>query len=191
MNNDNKSRPEPRKGFPGGFIIFLLAALLIFLTVQNLSTDQTNKVAFSHQAESLVDLDLIQPNESRKIAQNDNLVTFTGKFRDRVTDEAKARHKYLELLNKHNELAEQQQRLQTDLTALQKNVSEAADWFLHLTGFSIPAHGYWVIDPLYDTSSRENSVVVKSLSDRPIVSLANWTDAFPLPQKVQMHMAKT
>ena len=83
MNNDNK-RPEPRKGFPGGFIIFLLAGLLIFLTVQNMSTEPAAKVSFSHQVESLVDLDLLQPTESRKIAQNDNLVTFTGKFRDRL-----------------------------------------------------------------------------------------------------------
>src|ERR1700688_336743 len=131
MNNDNKSRSEPRKGFPGGFILFLLAALLIFLTVQNLSTDQTAKVAFSHQVEHLVDLDLIQPSESRKIAQNDNLVTLTGKFRDRVTDEAKARFKYLELLNHHNELAEGKLTLQDDLSNLHKNVLESADWFLH------------------------------------------------------------
>jgi cell division protease FtsH len=179
MNNDNKSRPEPRKGFPGGFIIFLLAGLLIFLTVQNMSTEPTAKVAFSHQVESLVDLDLLQPTESRKIAQNDNLVTFTGKFRDRLTDESKARYKYLELLNRHNDLAEQQQLLQTDLTSLQKSVSDAADWFLHLSGLSIPATGYWVVDPLYDTSTRENSIVVKSLSEKPIVSLAELSRRYP------------
>jgi cell division protease FtsH len=182
MNNDNKSRPEPRKGFPGGFVIFLLAGLLIFLTVQNMSTEQTAKVAFSHQVESLVDLDLLQPTESRKIAQNDNLVTFTGKFRDRQTDEAKARYKYLELLNRHNELEQQQQQLQTELTVLQKNVSEAADWFLHLSGVVLPSTGYWVIDPLYDTATRENSVVVKSLSDKPIVSLAELSRRYPPAQ---------
>jgi cell division protease FtsH len=178
MNNDNK-RPEPRKGFPGGFIIFLIAAALIFLTVQNLSTDQTAKVSFSHQVEQLVDLDLIQPSESRKIAQNDNLVTFTGKFRERLTDEAKARYKYLEILNRHNELNEQQEQLQADLAGLQKNATEAADWFLHLSGLSIPAQGYWVVDPLYDTPDRENGVVVKTLSDKPIVSLADLEKRFP------------
>src|SRR5579872_2011661 len=130
MNNDNKSRPEPRKGFPGGFIIFLLAGLLIFLTVQNMSTEPAAKVSFSHQVESLVDLDLIQPGDSRKIAQNDNLVTFTGKFRDRLTDDAKARYRYLELLNQHNELADQKGKLNTDMVGLQKNVAESADWFL-------------------------------------------------------------
>jgi cell division protease FtsH len=179
MSNDNKSRPEPRKGFPGGFIIFLLAGLLIFMTVQNMSTEQTAKVAFSHQVESLVDLDLIQPTESRKIAQNDNLVTFTGKFRDRLSDESKARYKYLELLNSHNELSEQKQQLQNDLSTLQKNVTESADWFLHLSGLPIPAAGYWVVDPLYDTAARENSIVVKSLSDRPIVSFAELSRRYP------------
>jgi cell division protease FtsH len=179
MNNDNKSRPEPRKGFPGGFIIFLLAGLLIFLTVQNMSTEPTAKVSFSHQIEALVDLDLLQPTESRKIAQNDNLVTFTGKFRDRQSDEAKARYKYLELLNRHNELEQQERQLQTELTSLQKTVSESADWFLHLSGIALPASGYWVIDPLYDTSARENSVVVKTLSDKPIVSLAELSRRYP------------
>jgi cell division protease FtsH len=179
MNNDNKSRPEPRKGFPGGFIVFLLAGLLIFLTVQNLSTEQTAKVSFSHQVESLVDLDLLQPTESRKIAQNDNLVTFTGKFRDRLTDDAKSRYKYLELLNLHNELTAQEKQLQTDLGSLQKNVLEAGDWFLHLSGIAISSQGYWIVDPLYDTSTRENSVAVKALSDRPIVSLADLEKQYP------------
>src|ERR1041385_6696207 len=109
MSDDKGQRPNQKKGFPGGFLIFLLAAFLIFLTVQNLSSDRTAKVAFSHQVEHLVDLDLIQPSESRKIAQNDKLVTLTGKFRDRITDDARARYKYLELLNRHNELTEHQQ----------------------------------------------------------------------------------
>jgi cell division protease FtsH len=179
MNNDHKPRPEPRKGFPGGFILFLLVAFLIFLTVQNLSTQPTAKIAFSHQAEHLVDLDLIQPSESRKIAQNDNLVTFMGKFRDRLTDDAKARYKYLEFLNRHNELVEQESTLQTDLSMLQKSVMESADWFLHLSGLSLPAQGYWVVDPIYDTGDRENSIVLKSLSDKPIVSLSELAKRFP------------
>lgn len=179
MNDDNKQKPEQRKGFPGGFVIFLLAALLIFLTVQNLSQDQTAKVAFSHQVEHLVDLDLIQPSESRKIAQNDNLVTLTGKFRDRITDDAKARFKYLDFLNRHNELTESQARIQGDLSGLQKNVLESADWFLHLSGISLPSNGYWIVTPMYDTPERENGIVLKSLSDKPITSLTTLQKGFP------------
>ncbi|MBP7074131.1 MAG: ATP-dependent zinc metalloprotease FtsH [Rhabdochlamydiaceae bacterium] len=179
MNDDNKQKPEQRKGFPGGFVIFLLAALLIFLTVQNLSQDQTAKVAFSHQVEHLVDLDLIQPSESRKIAQNDNLVTLTGKFRDRITDDAKARFKYLDFLNRHNELTESQGRIQSDLSGLQKGVLESADWFLHLSGISLPSHGYWIVTPMYDTPERENGIVLKTLSDKPITSLTTLQKEFP------------
>ena len=58
-------------------------------------------------------------------------------------------------------------------------MSESADWFLHLSGIAVPASGYWVVDPLYDTASRENSVVVKSLSDKPIVSLDELTSRYP------------
>jgi cell division protease FtsH len=185
MNDDNRQRndqnqkPGQKKGFPGGFVIFFLAAMLIFLTIQNLSHDQTAKVAFSHQVEHLVDLDLIQPSESRKIAQNDNLVTLTGKFRDRITDDARARYKYLELLNRHNELTENQQKLQGDLTILQKGALESADWFLHLSGLPLPAAGYWIVSPMYDTPDRENGLVLKTLSDKPITSLATLQKAFP------------
>ncbi len=179
MNDDNKQKPEQKKGFPGGFVIFLLAALLIFLTVQNLSSGQTAKVAFSHQVEHLVDLDLIQPSESRKIAQNDNLVTLTGKFRDRITDDARARYTYLGLLSRHNELVENQQKVQTDLTSLQKGVLDSADWFLHLSGLPIPENGYWIVSPMYDTPDRENGIVLKTLSDKPIVSLAELQKAYP------------
>ncbi len=178
-NQKNGQKPGQKRGFPGGFVIFLLAALLIFLTVQNLSSDQTAKVAFSHQVEHLVDLDLIQPSESRKIAQNDNLVTLTGKFRNQITDESKARFKYLDLLNKHNNLIENQQKTQADLSNLQKNVLESADWFLHLSGISIPAGGYWIVSPMYDTPDRDNGIVLKSLSDKPIQSLAQLQKAFP------------
>lgn len=91
---DNKPKPEPRKGIPGGFLIFILAIILIVLTVQNLSTEQTSRVAFSYQTEHLVNLDLIQPDDNRKIALNDNLVTFSGKFRETLPADAKARFQF-------------------------------------------------------------------------------------------------
>ena len=172
MNDDNRQRPDQKpeqRKFPGGFIIFLLAGLLIFLTMQNLSNDQTAKVAFSHQMEHLVDLDLIQPSESRKIAQNDNLVTLTGKFRDRLTDDAKARYKYLDLLSTHNELTENGQKIQGDLADLQKGVLASADWFLHLSGLPMPANGYWIVSPVYNTPERDNGIVLKSLSENPMI----------------------
>lgn len=179
LNNDNKPRPDPRKGVPGGFFIFLLAIILVILTFQNFSGDQTAKVAFSHQVEPLVNLDLLQPDESRKIALNDNLVTFSGKFRDRQTDDARARYKYLELVNRHHELVDDQTRLNEELSALQISAADSADWFLHLSGIPLPSGGYWVVDPIYDTTSRNNEIVLKKLSEKPIISLTELQKRYP------------
>src|SRR5262245_13095510 len=98
MSDDNKTKP-PRKGIPGGFFIFALAAVLTFFTIQNLGHEKGAKVSFSHQVEHLVNLDLLQKDQSSKIALNDNLVTFNGKFKDSLGEDAKARYRYLELLN--------------------------------------------------------------------------------------------
>lgn len=170
MGNDNK-KSDSKKGLPGGFFIFLIAAVLAVFSIQNLSTEKSAKVAFSHQTEHLVNLDLIQKEDSRKIALNDNLVTFIGKFKDRITDEAKARFRYLDLLYQNHQLSEKKSSLESEISAGRQNVRDAADWFLHLSGLSIPKEGYKVVDPIYDTAQKENSIVIKSLSDKNIISL--------------------
>src|SRR6185295_486833 len=104
MGEENKNKPDRKKAFPFGFLIFLVASILILLSLQGLQGDKRAKVAFSHQLEHLVNLDLLQGEESRKIALNDHLVTFYGKFKDRLSDDAKARYRYLELLNRDHEL---------------------------------------------------------------------------------------
>ncbi|HSX12110.1 MAG TPA: hypothetical protein VLF61_01305, partial [Rhabdochlamydiaceae bacterium] len=93
MADKNSRMKDPKKGMSGGFLIFLIASVLTFFTVQNISTDKSSKVAFSHQLEHLVNLDLLQKEDNRKTALNDHLVTFNGKFKDRLTDEAKARYR--------------------------------------------------------------------------------------------------
>ena len=111
MGNDSK-KPDGRKGISGGFFILLIAAVLAIFSVQNLSSQKTAKVGFSHQTEHLVNLDLLQKDENRKIALNDNLVTFTGKFKERLTDESKNRFRFLDLLYKNHELAEKREILE-------------------------------------------------------------------------------
>lgn len=170
MDQPNKPQ-EPRKRFPGGFLLFLLAAILIILTVQNLSSDKGGKVAFSHQVEHLVNLDFIQKDESRKTAQNDNLVTFTGKFKERLSDDARARYRYLELLNQNHVLTESKEELANNLGALQENVKQSAERFLLLSGTSIPKGGYNVVSPFYDTQERQNAVVIYSLPEKQEMSL--------------------
>lgn len=161
-----------KKKMPGGFLLFLFISILIFLTIQSLTIDKSAKVSFSHQAEHLVNLDLIQPEYNRKIAQNDNLVTFTGKFRDAETQNAKDRFKYLQLLNNNHELSIENKHLAQDLDQLQKNVESSALWFLQITGIDVPKNGISVVGVVYDTNDRVNSVIVKSSSKANI----NLTD---------------
>jgi cell division protease FtsH len=177
MSTDNNSKPE-KKGFPGGFFVVLLAILLIILTFQSVNNESMAKVAFSHQVEHLVNLDLIQPQESRKVALNDNLVTFSGKFKESLSEEAKARDRYLDLLSANHQIQGELNRLGEELTTLKQNVIDSSDWFLQLSGFSIPQGGYRVVDPVYDTAQRQNAIVISKLSDRNITSLATLKQRF-------------
>jgi cell division protease FtsH len=169
MANDNRQGPDVKKGFPGGFLLLFLAAILIFLGVQSLTSEGAGKVAFSHQAEYLTDLNLIVPEENRKIAQNDNLVTFSGKFRDTLPADSTDRYKYLELLNKNHELQGEESRLLAELTVLQKNVQDSSDLFLRLSDQDLK-NGYTVVGTLYDTPERQSSVVIRNLSSGDVVN---------------------
>ncbi len=170
MSTDNNPKSE-KKGFPGGFFIFLLAALLIILVVQSVNNEPMAKVSFSHQVEHLVNLDLIQTQESRKVALNDNLVTFSGKFKDSLSDDAKVRDRYLDVLNSNHELTMELNSAESELGTLKPIVSNAADWFLKLSGLSIPEGGFRVVDPVYDTPTKYNSILISALSDRSVVNL--------------------
>lgn len=171
-----KMRPDPKKGFPGGFLVFLLAAILIIIGVQTFTAGSSGKVSFSHQAEHLTNLNLTVPEENRKIAQNENLVTFTGRFRDSLSDESAERYRYLELLNRNHELKSEASRLNEELDALQKNVQDAAAVYLQISGQSIPRSGFTVVTALYDTPDRDSAVVIREVTDRDGASL-------PLVQK--------
>jgi cell division protease FtsH len=171
MSNDNKMKPESKKKLPGGFLIVLLAVVLIILIVQNFTNDKGGRVSFSHQVEHLVNLDLIEKDQSKKVALNDNLVTFSGKFKETLSDDAKARYRYLELLNKNHELKGEKLRLTQDLASLEKHIKEAADLFLHLSGIPIPKGGYRVIDPYYDSVERNNAIIIKALSNRDVINI--------------------
>lgn len=170
MSEDKKQ--DFKKSFPNSFIWFLMAAFLFTLMIQNLIDTKFAKVSFSYQLEHLVNLQLIQPEESRKTALNDNLVTFSGKFRDRQTDEGKNRFKYLDLLHSNHELNSQKEHLQKELTTLKDKISHAAEWYLTLTGMPIPPNGYAVVDDLYNVSGLDTSVIITKLPQKNIMSLA-------------------
>ncbi len=159
-----------KKGFSNSFIWFLMAAFLMALMVQNFIDTKFAKVSFSYQLEHLVNLQLLQPEESHKIALNDNLVTFSGRFRDRNTEEGKNRFKYLELLNENQQLIAERERSVNDLEALRSKVAESSEWFLLLSGQKLPAQGYVVAD---DFSQKSNSVIIQTLPSNKVESLAN------------------
>lgn len=178
-------RPGSKKNFPGGFFILFFVALLVILGIQSLGSDQEAKVSFSHQVEHLTNLDLMQPESNRKIAQNDNLVTFSGKFRDQTTESGAERYRYLELLNQQHKLQADEAEIKTELDTLQKNVQESADLYLRISGQPIPRNGYVVVGPLYDTPGRESSIVIRSVSDRGVVSVARAQEALSAAEKSQ------
>jgi cell division protease FtsH len=172
MADDKKQ--DFKKGLSNNLVFLLMAAILLIFMVQTFLETKSAKVSFSYQLEHLVNLGLIQPEESHKIALNDNLVTFSGKFRDRLSDESKGRYKYLELLNENHELQNQKQQIEGDLSLLKGKILDAADWYLHLSGLPLPAGGYIVID---DINSPEHSVVVTELSKKNVESVRDVATA--------------
>jgi cell division protease FtsH len=170
MSDDNKQ--DFKKGISNSFVWFLMAAFLFALMVQNFIDTKFAKVSFSYQLEHLVNLQLLQPEDSRKIALNDNLVTFSGKFRDRLTEEGKTRYKYLELLDTNHELKSEQTRVKNEIKTLKSKVVDSTSLFLKLSGLSIPKNGYIVVNDMYNTSDEDQSVIIKEL---PKLSSDNFT----------------
>lgn len=173
-----EKKQDFKKGLPNGLVWFLMMAFLLALMVQNFIETKQAKVSFSYQLEHLVNLQLIQPEDSRKIALNDNLVTFSGKFRDRLTEEGKSRYKFLELLNTNHELTNDKERIQRELQDLRGKVLESGDWFLHLSGIPLPPAGYVIVDDYYNTINQDNSLIIHHLSQKNVESLPHLESQF-------------
>ena len=172
MSQDDRQGDEKkRRGFPGSFLVFLLVAVLIALTVQNFLSTKYANVSFSYQVPHLVNLQLINPADSRMTALNDNLVTFSGRFREKVTPEGKARFKYLELLDKQDVLEESRDNLLADLQQDRQMVLSSAAWFLRLSGLEVPPDGYKVQGMTPGAPDAGQSLVVTSVERGDLVSL--------------------
>lgn len=171
MDDDKK---QDKKGFPNSFIWFLMAAFLFALMVQNFIETKYAKVSFSYQLEHLVNLQLIQPEDSRKIALNDNLVTFSGKFRERQTEEGKNRYKFLDLLNSNHKLTSEKERISKELTGLREKILDSANLFLQLSGQPLPANGYVIVDQFYSPSQENTGIVISEVNKKGnVVSLTD------------------
>ncbi len=172
MANDKKQNPDQqKKGFPTTFFLFLLAVILVVITIQNFMTTKNAKVSFSHQVEHLVNLNLLVPEDSRKVSLNDNLVTFSGKFRESETDEGKKRFRFLELLETNHNLKNSIEESSATLKRLDQEIREAAIWFLDISGEPVPAGGYRVVDESYDQPQRQNGILIKQKSAKDVPSL--------------------
>lgn len=183
MANDNKFK-DSKRGLPGGFLLFLLAAIVIMLTIQSLTSSHLAKVSFSHQVEHLINLNLTVPEENRQIAQNENLVTFIGKFRDHLTPESEDRYHYLELLNANHDLSARLSNLLQDLKGSKKSVEDSATLFLQLSGQQIPRGGYVVVGPLYNTAQSENSIVIREVGAKDAISYPALQEALVRAQQM-------
>jgi cell division protease FtsH len=164
-------KSDPKKGFPNSFLFFLMAVIAIVLMAQTFVDVKFAKVAFSYQLEHLVNLRLVETDKSKKTALNDNLVSFSGKFRERATEEGKKRYKYLEFLNINHELNRDLLDADQDLANIRKKIQVAADWFLKLSGKSLPKDGFFVVADSYDSLGMIPGVTLKNLSGKKIESL--------------------
>jgi cell division protease FtsH len=171
MSDDLKNKPGPKKGFPGGLLLFALAAILTFFSIQSMNKEKSGKVSFSHQVEHLVNLDLVHKDKSKKTALNDQLVSFSGKFKENLSEDAKARFRFLDLLNANNQLTLEQANLEKETAQLRSSVVNSAEWFLSISGVTIPGRGYVVIGSSYDVPGANNSVIIRSVPDKQVVNL--------------------
>ncbi len=171
MANENKNKSEQKKGFPTTFFLLLLAVILVVITVQNFMTTKRAKVSFSHQVEHLVNLNLIVPEESRKVSLNDNLVSFSGRFRERESEEGKKHYKFLDLLEVNHGLTTEREDLLSDLDRLKVKVEEASTWFLQISGIPIPAGGYRVIEENIEVPGQPSALIIQNLPTRDMVNL--------------------
>jgi cell division protease FtsH len=178
MRKDKNLKSGKKRGLPGSFLLFLFAMVIVILTIQSLTSGKKAKVSFSHQVEHLVNLDLIHLEHSRKIAQKDNLVTFTGRFKEAETKDAQNRIKYLTLLNKNFELKNEKKGLSKELDLLQRDVKNASIWFLGITGIEIPKNGFVSVGSLYDTPNRTSGVVIRSIDKKSFINLKDTWEKF-------------
>jgi cell division protease FtsH len=150
-----------KKNFPRGFFLFFLVSLLIALVIQNFSNTYEARVNFSHQLEHLVNMDLIYLKESQQVvSQNNNLVTFNGHFKSEISEDAKDRFKFLQLLDKQKELKIEEQKTREDIAQLKKSIYSSAAYYLQISGEAVPENGFIVVNDAYNTLDDNEEIVV-------------------------------
>lgn len=160
---------KKRKG--PNFFLLLLFFFCLSLFLQSLFSKEKGNVAFVYQVEHLVNLELITPSESKKIVRSDQLATFSGLFRSEVTEDGKRKYQYLQKLAEYHRLKEQREQITEQLTLLRKEVLQAGEWFLKISGLSPPSEAYSVVDWSQDNALGVNHIFIRTNSEEnPLVS---------------------
>ncbi|EQM62394.1 ATP-dependent metallopeptidase HflB family protein [Chlamydia ibidis 10-1398/6] len=141
------------------------------IAVQNFLVVRKARVSFSHQLEHLVNLKLIVPEDSRKMALNDNLVSFSGRFRESPTPEGQLRYRYLELIDEKHHLDFDGQEISKNLVSLSKEVENSILWFSSISGSPIPETGYVISSDTEISSSSLDGLVIYGPSKHQIINL--------------------
>ena len=144
MSKDKKMKPESKKNFPTVFFFLLFGVIFGVVAIQNFLVAKKARVNFSHQLEHLVNLKLIYPEDSRKVALNDNLVSFSGRFYESAPAESQVRYHYLELINQRHQLNFDLHETNKNLAHLAKEVENSINWFSAISGSPIPETGYLI-----------------------------------------------
>lgn len=175
--NDNREKNNKR-GFPSLLLIFIVT-VVVMLVIQNFTESKRANIAFNHQLEHLENLQLIEPEKSRKTsANNDNLVNFTGSFRDNLTEEGKNRYRFLQLLAQHNDLQGEMTDLHKDLEVLHAKAYQSALYFYQITGFPLPASGYVVIPKSFDRNDISYHIILRDISVKSPGNLRSLQEQF-------------
>ncbi len=170
-SGSGQKNTDPKKSGSNSVMLLVMGIILSLFLLQNFLETKVARVSFSYQLEPLVNLDLVQPDESRKTASTNNLVTFSGKFRESRTADGKARYKYLELLDDSHELQNQKDQTQHELDTLKRRVMQAANLYLQITGQPVTPPGFVVFDESSDTPERKNDIIITKAPEKAFASL--------------------
>ncbi|WP_348660434.1 ATP-dependent zinc metalloprotease FtsH [Chlamydiifrater volucris] len=168
MSYEKKFKSDPKKNFPSMFFFLLFGVVFGVFALQNFVSSKRAKVGFSHQLEHLVNLRLIVPEDSRKVALNDNLVSFSGRFRDGSSADSQSRYRYLELIDKEHRFLSERQETLASLESLEGEIANSVSWFSAISGIAIPDSGYTIFDR---ASSKLGPLVVKESVSPQIINL--------------------
>ena len=154
-----------KKGFPGSFMLFLFAALIIAMTVQGFVGGSSANISFSYQLEPLVNLQLIEDQESTKVSIKDNLFTFSGKFKEELGESSLSRFKYLQSLNGYKKFEAQKNRLEGERIILRQQAEAAAAKYLAIADKQIDKDGYVVVGDVYNVPGRSNALIIQNVEN--------------------------